>query len=254
VPRIRIDSGAERGFTLLELMIVATVIGILAAMGVPSYQSALRTARIQKAISELRTISTAVDTYRAVNGVLPATLAQVGFGGRRDPWGQPYCYLNYQLGTGDGLQWAVDNGLVDPGAFQDGDTAAAPTGGSGPGGELLVGGSGSGSGGSGGGGLAGTVSPRIRTLLGAIEPVAVDVDLGRVREVVEEIGEAPLFVGVPVATVQRRDRYMLPLNSDYDLFSLGPDASTSVALGHPLALDDVIRANDGGFFGSASAY
>ena len=47
---------------------------------------------------------------------------------------------------------------------------------------------------------------------------------------------------------------MYPLNTDYDLFSLGPDGRTSVSLGEGVGLDDVIRANNGGFYGSASDY
>ena len=53
---------------------------------------------------------------------------------------------------------------------------------------------------------------------------------------------------------RRRDRYMFPLNTDYDLFSLGPNAQTTVSLGESLGQDDVIRANNGGFFGTASEY
>jgi general secretion pathway protein G len=59
---------------------------------------------------------------------------------------------------------------------------------------------------------------------------------------------------VTVEAVRRRDRYMFPLNTDYDLFSLGANRSTAVSLGQTLSQDDVIRANDGGFFGRASEY
>ncbi len=59
---------------------------------------------------------------------------------------------------------------------------------------------------------------------------------------------------MPTEEVRRRDRYLYPLNTDYDLFSLGPNGRTAVALGDSVANDDVIRANDGGYFGSASKY
>ena len=55
-------------------------------------------------------------------------------------------------------------------------------------------------------------------------------------------------------TRRRRDRYMFPLNTDYDLFSLGPDHQSATSLGEGIGLDDVIRANNGGFFGRASDY
>lgn len=63
-----------------------------------------------------------------------------------------------------------------------------------------------------------------------------------------------LYTGVVVGTVRRRDRFMFPLNSDYDLFSLGPDSATAVGLGHTMSLDDVIRASDGAYFGTAADY
>jgi hypothetical protein len=64
----------------------------------------------------------------------------------------------------------------------------------------------------------------------------------------------PVYVAVPVNAVRRRDQYLFPLNTDYDLFSLGPDGDSAVALGNLLSLDDVIRANDGGYFGPAANY
>ncbi|MEC8651491.1 MAG: prepilin-type N-terminal cleavage/methylation domain-containing protein, partial [Planctomycetota bacterium] len=100
---MRVDSpnaSRQAGFTLLELMIVVAILAVLAGIGVPQYTAALQAARVGKAKHELRTISNAIDTFTANNmGTLPLTLYQVGFGGKRDPWGTPYCYLNYSDGT-----------------------------------------------------------------------------------------------------------------------------------------------------------
>jgi hypothetical protein len=70
----------------------------------------------------------------------------------------------------------------------------------------------------------------------------------------ERAGSFGFFAGVPSETTRRRDRYMFPLNTDYDLFSLGADRQTAVSLGHALGQDDIIRANNGSFFGLASEY
>lgn len=238
------------GFTLLELMIVVTVIAVLASIGVPVYTSALRTARICKATQELRVLSQAIDVYRSQNdGQLPLTLYEVDYGGRLDPWGTPYCYLNYATGTGDGLQWAVSVGLVDPSSLVTTPAALTPPTANGNGNGNGNGGKkGTGGGNGGGNGIGGQVAA-----------VASDLTGQQVADLVHSLKQAdltvaPVFTAVPVEDTRRRDKYLFPLNTDYDLFSIGPDGRSSVSLCNAMALDDVIRANDGGFFGVAASY
>ena len=52
----------------------------------------------------------------------------------------------------------------------------------------------------------------------------------------------------------RRDRFLVPINSYYDLYSTGKDSSSVPALTAKASQDDVIRANDGGYIGLASKY
>ena len=52
----------------------------------------------------------------------------------------------------------------------------------------------------------------------------------------------------------RKDKNLVPLNSDYDLYSVGRDGATKAPLTPSESQDDVIRANDGGFVGLASDY
>jgi general secretion pathway protein G len=52
----------------------------------------------------------------------------------------------------------------------------------------------------------------------------------------------------------RKDRFMVPLNTDYDLYSMGKDGKTKPPLTAKASHDDVIRANDGRFIGLASEY
>lgn len=53
---------------------------------------------------------------------------------------------------------------------------------------------------------------------------------------------------------QRKDRFLVPLNSRYDLYSLGADGKSQAPLTARTSRDDVVRANDGEFIGLASNY
>ncbi len=50
----------------------------------------------------------------------------------------------------------------------------------------------------------------------------------------------------------RKDHKLNPLNSDYDLYSLGKDGMSKPQITQKESLDDVIRAHDGAFIGLAS--
>ena len=53
---------AQKGFTLIELMIVIAIIGILAAIAIPQYQNYIARSQVSRVMGETGTIKTAVDT------------------------------------------------------------------------------------------------------------------------------------------------------------------------------------------------
>lgn len=105
---------AERGFTLIEIMVVVVIIGLLAAMIAPNIIGQLDRAEINRARQDVRSIETALNLYRLDNFRYPTTdeglealVTNPGeqsapnwkSGGYlsaipRDPWNRPYLYLN----------------------------------------------------------------------------------------------------------------------------------------------------------------
>jgi len=67
-------SRKNRGFTLVELLIVMTVIGILAAISVPSYQRSVIRSREAVLAEDLFQLRHAIDAYYADNACYPETL------------------------------------------------------------------------------------------------------------------------------------------------------------------------------------
>ena len=146
---------ATCGFTLIELLITLAIILTLCAIAIPDLTAAINQAKIAKAVGDIHAIGNDLEAYEASNGQFPSTLGQIGYGGYRDPWGNPYKYLNFA-----------------------------------------------------------TAQP----------------------------------------AQMRKNRFMFPFNSFFDLYSMGADGKTQLGLTAPESQDDVIWANDGDYVGLTEDY
>jgi len=144
--------------TLVELAIVVAMVVTLAGIGIPAYTNAREKARNLRAMVDIRTLEKDIALYQVDSGKLAGTLADIGRENLRDPWGNPYEYLNF---ASAGKSWK---------------------------------------------------------------------------------GQA------------RKDRFLVPLNSTYDLYSKGQDGKSQAPLTAKASRDDIVRANDGGYVGLASDY
>lgn len=103
----------QRGFSLIEIMVVVVILGILAALVVPKIISRPDEARVVKAKQDVLAIQNALELYKLDNGFYPSTdqglMALVEKPTTnptprdwksylkslpKDPWGRDYIYLN----------------------------------------------------------------------------------------------------------------------------------------------------------------
>lgn len=142
-------NGRQRGFTLIEVMVVVVILGILAAVVVPRVMDRPDQARTTKAQNDIRALESALNLYRLDNFNYPTTeqglpaLVRIPTSGdvprnyrtggyidrlQKDPWGNDYQYLRpgrdgreydlYSLGAdgrpgGEGANADIGNWNVD---------------------------------------------------------------------------------------------------------------------------------------------
>jgi general secretion pathway protein G len=105
---------AQRGFTLIEIMVVVVILAVLGALVVPKILENVDKARVTRAQSDIRAIQTALDLYRLDNFKYPTTeqglqalvkqpadptITNYRSGGYlpslpKDPWNNPYQYVS----------------------------------------------------------------------------------------------------------------------------------------------------------------
>lgn len=70
----------QKGFTLIELMIVVAIIGILAAIAIPAYQDYTIRAQVSEGLTLAADVKAGIAEYVAQVGNWPVTLAEAGLG------------------------------------------------------------------------------------------------------------------------------------------------------------------------------
>ena len=85
----------NRGFTLIEVLIVIMIIGCISAIALPNYLGYKNNAMIAVAVTEIRMIEKQISLFTFENdGQLPGYLKDLTtIGNINDPWGNPYKYL-----------------------------------------------------------------------------------------------------------------------------------------------------------------
>ena len=138
----------QRGFTLIEIMVVVVILAVLGALVVPQVLDKVDKARVTRAQADIRAISTALDLYRLDNFKYPTSeqglqalvkqpadpsITNYPAGGYLkslpiDPWNNPYQYVSpgpdgrdYEITTygrdgkpgGDGYDADISSSTLD---------------------------------------------------------------------------------------------------------------------------------------------
>lgn len=73
----KVKHSAQKGFTLIELMIVIAIIGILAAVALPAYQDYTIRAKASELVLAASAAKTAISEYATVEGTIPPSTVAV---------------------------------------------------------------------------------------------------------------------------------------------------------------------------------
>ena len=113
----------EKGFTLIELMVVIAIIAILAVIGAVVYSGIQKSSRISKRIQDLDALKFALEAYKSTNGVypiqttfgcvsalssalVPTFIAEMPKDPLEDAAGN-YCYQYYSSGTNNNMEYKL---------------------------------------------------------------------------------------------------------------------------------------------------
>jgi type IV pilus assembly protein PilA len=105
----------QKGFTLIELMIVVAIIGILAAIALPAYQDYTKRSHVSEGLSLAGAAKLGVTEYFADRGSLPKTNDAVGLAAKADIKGNAVTSVEVGGAAGDGVITITYNEKVTTG-------------------------------------------------------------------------------------------------------------------------------------------
>jgi type IV pilus assembly protein PilE len=114
---------SQRGFTLIELMMVVVIVGVLAGIALPTYQNFLLKGRRTDAMDGLMNLQSMQERYRSANSRYASSLSAVGYTGTTSYEG----YYTLSIKSTSAVQYALIASAVS-GKAQEDDTGCTKMG------------------------------------------------------------------------------------------------------------------------------
>ncbi|MES2912711.1 MAG: pilin [Pseudomonadota bacterium] len=90
----------QKGFTLIELMIVVAIIGILAAVALPAYQDYTTRAKVSEVVLAASSARTAIAEYVAASGAFPSSASAASIADQSSKYVASLAYTNTNASSG----------------------------------------------------------------------------------------------------------------------------------------------------------
>lgn len=124
-------NGRRRGMTLIEIMVVITILGMIAGMVGIAVMNALEDAKREQACTQIHTIESGLDLYKLQFGDYPGTEEGIqalissgklkGNAVPKDPWGKEFVYVYPGVNNADSYDLYSYGGDGKPGGTEKGE-------------------------------------------------------------------------------------------------------------------------------------
>lgn len=221
----------SRAFTMIEMALMLLIAGLLFSTVAPVYVRVIEEKKSDQTADSVELIADKIDDFYKTHGYYPDSLSEIYDPVPLDPWGNPYEYVKIE-GAGTNNPANNNNTNSNSSSSSNNSNSNANNTSSNTNSSKGNGKGNSNSSSASGNSSSSSNSSASANNNGNGNGATLNTNVGKLR----------------------KDKNLVPINSDYDLYSKGPDGQSSSPLTASISQDDIVRGRNGTFFGKASEY